>query len=317
MEAKFNLPQIRESMNLVETLRLLGYQPIRKSGGELFYLSMLRDNDSTPSFCVNEKSQLWYDHGMGKGGSVIEFALAYFSNLSFKDAITELLKLNGQLQGESANRQGPERERQTSLLLREPTYIIREDKSLGNNSSITAYLKSRDIYEVASPFLKELYYSIKLKDNSRKELFAAAWQNELGGWEVRNANFKGCLNKKAMSFISGDNQKLVLFEGMIDFLSWKKLFPQENCSALILNTLSFLAPAIQRAMPYARVEVFFDHDQAGRKATAEVLKSLSASVDMSGLYAGYNDFNEKLQNTLLEGEINRFSASASRTFPVR
>lgn len=316
MEAKFNLPQIRESTHLVETLRLLGYEPIRKSGGELFYLSMLRDNDSTPSFCVNEKSQLWYDHGMGKGGSVIEFALAYFSNLSFKDAITELLKLNRQFEGESPNRQGPLRDRQTSLLLREPTYIIREDKSLGHNSSITAYLKSRGIYEVASPFLKELYYSIKLKDNSRKERFAAAWQNELGGWEVRNANFKGCLNKKAMNFISGDKQKLVLFEGMIDFLSWKKLFPQENSSALILNTLSFLAPAIQRAMAYASVEVFFDHDKAGRKATAEVLSSHPFSVDKSPLYAGYNDFNEKLQNTLLETE-NSYSAHASRNFPAR
>ena len=315
MEAKFNLIDIRESTDLVSVLRLLGYEPLRKSGGELFYLSMLRDNDSAPSFCVNERSGLWYDHGMGKGGSVIEFALAYWSNLSFGDAIAELLKLSGQLEGERVT--GPERPMQTSLSMREHTYIIREDKPLGNNSSITAYLKSRNIYEVASPYLKELYYTVKLQDNTRKDFFAAAWQNELGGWEVRNANFKGCLDKKAMSFISGNGDKLNLFEGMIDFLSWKKCFPNENASSLILNTLSFLAPAIQRALHYAQVEVFFDHDQAGRKATTEVLKAISTSVDKSSLYTGYNDFNEHLQNSSPAHKQQNLSVPYSKAGPGR
>ncbi|MFC3560188.1 toprim domain-containing protein [Pedobacter jamesrossensis] len=315
MDTKFDLVNIRESTDLVNILKLLGYEPLRKSGGELFYLSMLRENDSSPSFCVNEKSGLWYDHGMGKGGSVIEFAISYWSNLPFKDAINELLKLSGQLPGEPINRaQGV---KQTSLLMREPSYIIREVKPLGSNTSITNYLKSRGIFEVAQGHLKELYYSIKLQDNSRREVFAAAWQNELNGWEVRSMNFKGCLDKKAMSFIAGNDSKINLFEGMMDFLSWKKLFPGEPSSALILNTLSFLNPALERAKTFAVVELFFDHDKAGRKATAEALSIIPGSTDGSGFYAGYNDFNEKLQNLLSEGKYLNSSADELRKGPVR
>ena len=315
METKFNLTSIRESTDLVSTLKLLGYEPLRKSGGELFYLSMLRDNDSSPSFCVNEKSGLWYDHGIGKGGSIIEFALSYWSNLPFRDAINELLKLSGQLPGEIVNR--PQQIKQTSLLMREPSYIIREVKPIGSNNSISAYLKSRGIFEVAQGYLKELYYSVKLKDNSRREVFAAAWQNELNGWEVRNMNFKGCLDKKAMSFIAGNDSKINLFEGMMDFLSWKKLFPNEPSSALILNTLSFLTPALEKAKIYPEVALFFDHDKAGLKATAEALASIPGSTDGSGLYAGYNDFNEKLQDLLSGGKHLSPAVYEFKKGPVR
>ena len=315
METKFDLIVIRESTDLVSTLKLLGYEPLRKSGGELFYLSMLRDNDSSPSFCVNEKSGLWYDHGMGKGGSVIEFALSYWAHLPFKDAINELLKISGQLPGELVNR--PQQVKQTSLLMREPSYIIREVKPLGTNNSISDYLKSRGIFEVAQDYLKELYYSIKLQDNTRREVFAAAWQNELDGWEVRNMNFKGCLDKKAMSFIAGNDSKINLFEGMMDFLSWKKLFPSDPSSSLILNTLSFLTPAMERAKIYPAVEVFFDHDKAGRKATAEVLASMPHAIDSSAIYAGYNDLNEKLQNLLAKGIQLNSAAQEFKKGPIR
>jgi len=315
METKFDLIAIRESTDLVSTLKLLGYEPLRKSGGELFYLSMLRDNESSPSFCVNEKSGLWYDHGMGKGGSVIEFALSYWAHLSFKDAINELLKISGQPPGEIVNR--PTQVKQTSLLMREPSYIIREVKPLGTNASISAYLKSRGIFEVAQDYLKELYYSIKLQDNTRKEVFAAAWQNELDGWEVRNMNFKGCLDKKAMSFIAGSDSKINLFEGMMDFLTWKKLFPSDPSSTLILNTLSFLTPAIERAKIYPSVEVFFDHDKAGRKATVEALASMPHAIDSSAIYTGYNDLNEKLQNLLSKGIQLNSSAQESKKGPIR
>ncbi|MDN3586150.1 toprim domain-containing protein [Pedobacter aquatilis] len=315
METRFELNQIRESTDLVGVLSKLGHEPIKKSGAELFYLSPLRDNDSAPSFCVNERSGLWYDHGMGKGGSVIEFALAYWFNLSFKEAITELLKLSGQMYGELAQRSHSYK--QTSMSMREPSYIIRGSQSLGNNPSITAYLKSRGIFDVAVPFLKELQYSIKMPDKSRKELFAAAWQNELGGWEIRSPKFKGCLDKKAMNYILGDNSSIKLFEGMMDFLSWKKLFPEENSSILILNSLSFIEPAIERAKEYSSVDAFFDHDTAGRKATDLLLRAIPNAIDKSGLYAGYNDFNEKLQVWIATEHIKDFPLKQVRTGPIR
>ncbi|RZJ19972.1 MAG: hypothetical protein EON51_16225, partial [Acinetobacter sp.] len=135
---------------------------------------------------------------------------------------------------------------------------------------------------------------------TRREMFAAGWQNEQGGWEVRNAYFKGCLGKKAMSFIPGNPECIVLFEGMMDFLTWKRLSGKNDASILILNSLSFLNPAIQRIKDYHKAEIFFDHDRSGRNATKEILKNLPYCIDSSQIYQGFNDFNEKLQSMLNE-----------------
>lgn len=298
---RFDLNQIRASITLIETLSRLGYEPLRKSGGELFYLSMLRDNDSAPSFCVNEKAGLWYDHGMGKGGTVIDFALHYWSNLSFREAMEELIKVSGNSVNEIQGR--PFVPRQTELIFHSPGYIIRESKELGGNRSIRNYLQGRGILDASANYLKELYYSVKLNNGTRREMFAAGWQNELGGWEVRNAYFKGCLGKKAMSFMPGNPEFIVLFEGMMDFLTWKKLSPLQDASVLVLNSLSFLNSAIQRAGEYKTVELFFDHDAAGKKATMLALSELPQAMDQSGRYEGYNDFNEKLTAMINAGKV--------------
>jgi len=290
-ENRFDLKEIREHTDLVSLLSKLGHEPIRRSGGELFYLSMLRDSDTTPSFCVNEKLGLWYDHGLAKGGTVIDFAIAYWSGCNFREAIE---KLAGASLGISLPL--PQRKHsQTELPLRHPSYQIREVKEKITNPSISAYLAQRGVLEVAAPYIKEIYYSIKKENGKRMELFAAGWENDRGGWEVRNSYFKGCLGKKSMKFISGDS-RLAVFEGMMDFLSWKLEQPGDRASVLILNSVAFLKPAMQFAKDYSGIELFFDHDPSGKKATEEFLKSFPRAADRSDLYLGYNDYNEKIQH---------------------
>jgi len=295
-ENRFNLEKIREETNLIALLAKLGYHPVKRSAGELFYLSMLRNNDTMPSFCVNEKAGIWYDHGLGKGGNVIDFALNYWPQLGFRESIVRLLEAYGSaytepLQGKPA---------QMEIPLRHPSYLVREVRELGGNPAIGNYLAQRGILAAANGFIKEVYYSIKKQDGNRTELFAAGWQNDLGGWEVRNSLFKGCLGKKSMSFISGDQGKLSVFEGMMDFLSWRMEYPESRASILILNSVSFLKPAIQKASEYAQVEIFFDHDPSGRKSSEEFLNKLSYSKDCSVIYQGYNDYNEMIQHRLRE-----------------
>ena len=64
---------IKEQVTLAGLLARLGYQPVRPGGHELVYHSMLRKDDRTPSFSVNDALGVWYDHGTGKGGNVIDF----------------------------------------------------------------------------------------------------------------------------------------------------------------------------------------------------------------------------------------------------
>jgi hypothetical protein len=59
---------IKEQVSLVDLLARLGFEPVRRSGKELMYLSMLRESDTKPSFAVNELLNVWFDHGSGKAG---------------------------------------------------------------------------------------------------------------------------------------------------------------------------------------------------------------------------------------------------------
>lgn len=293
-ENKYDLSKIREETDLVTLLSKLGYQPVKRSAGELFYLSMLRDTDTMPSFCVNEKLGIWYDHGLAKGGNIIDFALSYWPALSFRESIGKLLEVYGNPNTLLLKT----RPAQIEIPLKHPSYLIREIRELGGNPAISNYLAQRGISAAAEGFIKEVYYSIKKENGYRKELFAAGWQNDLGGWEVRNSLFKGCLGKKSMSFISADPHKLAVFEGMMDFLSWRTEYPENRASALILNSVSFLKPAIKKASEYPEVDIFFDHDPSGRKSTEEFLKSLAYSKDCAEIYKGFNDYNEKIQHDL-------------------
>ncbi|RZK33336.1 MAG: DNA primase, partial [Hymenobacter sp.] len=63
--------------DMVHYLSELGHQAQKIRGEDYWYLSPLRE-EKTASFKVYRKGNVWYDHGMGKGGSVVDFCLAYF-----------------------------------------------------------------------------------------------------------------------------------------------------------------------------------------------------------------------------------------------
>ncbi len=65
-----------KQMDIVQYLSSIGYEPAKIRNCDYWYLSPLRD-EKTPSFKVNRKLNRWYDHGIGKGGNVIDFAILY------------------------------------------------------------------------------------------------------------------------------------------------------------------------------------------------------------------------------------------------
>ena len=75
-------------LDLVEYLQDLGHHPQKIRGNDYWYLSPLR-SEKTASFKVNRKLNLWYDHGLGKGGSLIDFGVLYF-NCSVKEFLERL-----------------------------------------------------------------------------------------------------------------------------------------------------------------------------------------------------------------------------------
>jgi len=82
-------------IDLVDYLYLLGYQPQKIRNNDYWYLSPLRE-EKEASFKVNRKKNAWYDHGLGRGGDVIEF-VAQFFNCNVNEALQKISSFIRQL----------------------------------------------------------------------------------------------------------------------------------------------------------------------------------------------------------------------------
>jgi hypothetical protein len=281
-----NAKELKEQASLVNLLARLGFQPVKKSTREHLYRSMLRDSDTKPSFSVNDELGVWFDHGTLKGGNIIDFGLAYWKQFSFNEVVEKIQEICAVTPNNRITRpRSP---------VKIPHYIIEEIKDLGTHPAITAYIKSRGIFEIAIDRMNEVYYYVEDDKGQRKHFFAAGWQNENGSWEVRNKYFKGCLGHKGITFIPGHKKNLTVFEGYINYLSWKAENPSVNDSVLILNTLALLIAGIAKAKEFSSIDIYFDRDAAGHVATKEFVKALPYATDRSEAYLNYNDYNDKL-----------------------
>ncbi|OOG19630.1 hypothetical protein BWD42_06885 [Sphingobacterium sp. CZ-UAM] len=301
METKRNAEQIKNEVSLVDFLSRLGHQPSQKSGKELFYKSMLR-KENTPSLCVNDQLDVWFDHGGAnlsgiKGGNVIDFALAYWHPITFREAlnkINEIMNVPTKIAFVDSERKKRPRQKATRLA----NYKIQDIKELGNNPAIEKYLKKRGIWEQAQGKVKEVYYSIETGPKKGRFYFSAGWKNENDGWELRNKigvfDFKSCLGRKGVSVFSGDLDRLSMFEGFLDYLSWKKDNPDATDSILVLNSVNLLDIAIKKACGFPNIDVYFDRDNAGETAFKQLKKVLPQAKDCSETYSNFKDYNEML-----------------------
>jgi DNA primase len=64
-------------IDLVDYLQSIGHEPSKLRGNDYWYHSPLR-NEKEPSFKVNRSKNVWYDHGLGKGGTLVDFAMEYY-----------------------------------------------------------------------------------------------------------------------------------------------------------------------------------------------------------------------------------------------
>src|SRR5829696_1689253 len=80
--------------DLVDYLLQLGYKPQKIRGDDWWYLSPLRQ-EKMPSFKVDRKLNLWYDHGIGKGGNLVDFGVLFF-RCSVKEFLQKLTERPGQ-----------------------------------------------------------------------------------------------------------------------------------------------------------------------------------------------------------------------------
>jgi len=271
----------------------LSLSPSRERPGETWYLSPLH-KERTPSFKVDLQKNVWYDHGIGEGGTIIDLVMK-LKNVSAKEALKEIEDVAGGSPSFSFL-PAPVVSTPSSSFPGHSGFEIASVKSLQNPVLIDYLTRSRGIsIEVAKKFVVEVYFR---REGSQKNLFAVGFKNDKGGYETRNALYKGNIGGKAVTTLKGEGAtgKMAVFEGFMDFLSMLTYFNMEKLTddVIVLNSLSLLPSTLPILKEHEEVKLFLDRDDAGREAVTEIGRVHAGAKDYSGLYKGFKDANEWL-----------------------
>jgi len=269
-----------KEMDMVSYLSALGHEPSKISNNDFWYLSPLRD-EKTPSFKVNRKLNRWYDHGLGKGGNLIDFAILYHGC-----TVGELLQsLSGNL-----SLQKPVFRQSVKEEEAENRITIVRDCTL-SSYALLRYLNQRRIsVEVADRYCREVHYEL-----GGKTYYGIGFKNDLGGYEIRNPYFKASSSPKGMTTFDNGADEVVVFEGFTDFLSFKSIHqnePEERFDFAVLNSVSFFEKARPFMERHEAIRLYLDRDTAGQNYSRYALSLSEKYRDESSLYRHYKDFND-------------------------
>lgn len=262
-----------DNKTITDFLQEHGHQPTSVRGDNWWYLSPLRD-ERTASFKVDVNKNVWYDFGLGKGGNLRTLVKLLLHGNNYD------LPSDHFFETEHPKTRLPEKGNASfsDITIMELT-----------NHFLFSYLKRRGISEtIAAKYCKEIHYT-----NRGKRYYAIGFGNRCGGYEIRNAYFKGCISPKDISVIEHGDDDCHVFEGFIDFLSYVEM--SGDCDAVVLNSVINITKALSILNKYHKVYCHLDNDEAGRNATKQIMRACPSDViDVSSEYAESKDVNEFL-----------------------
>ncbi|MBE7172352.1 MAG: toprim domain-containing protein [Williamsia sp.] len=281
---------------LSSILQKIGSMPVKQRGSELWYHSPFR-KERTPSFHIHAAKNVWYDFGEAKGGNVVHFVCAYLQRKNEDDTIVDALRwLNNMEPSQTVVPFSKEdlKEYGKALQLRKASAL--------RHPSFVSYLSSRGIpLALARKYLKEVCVR---NLHTGKNFFALGFENENGGYELRNKVFKGCIAPKTISFIRGNTPlpaDIHVFEGFMDFLSalTKQKDNRFEGDVIVLNSLICLPQAFPyiKDYSYKTLYTWLDNDATGKEAN-RILQGFAAKQGslvfkpMNETYATHKDVNE-------------------------
>ena len=276
---KINAEKARK-ISIISYLKRQGIDYVRQSGQNFFFLSPFR-SEADPSFKVNAEKNIWFDFGAGIGGSIIDLVMK-MNNIGFSDA---LKVLSGCADISSFSFHRPKNQ--------EGRIQINHIQDL-QNKALIQYLQQRKIScQTAFPYVKEAYFKV-----SGTQYFALAFENDKGGFELRNKFWQGGNSPKYYRTVNGRNANaLNIFEGFMDFFSALEYFgvKQSVNDTVILNSNSNLKHLIPILPKYKVVYAYLDNDTSGKNAFLDIRKhARQVKYAAQILYPNHKDFNDYL-----------------------
>lgn len=286
-----NAKQAKE-LDLVEFIARMGHSPSKIRGNDIWYRSPIRPDEHTPSFKIDARKNIWYDFGLGQGGTIIDLVQHLYKMQDVARALSVISDISG------GGYMAPPVPARTERIVEAPVEkpVIERVESI-SDASLEAYLTSRAIpLDLARLYLEQVSYRI-----GERHYMALAFRNNSQGYEIRNPYFKGTLGSKDVSFLRAPNRTdASIFEGVFDFLSVLAYYGRDRprSSVLILNSVGMLERGIGelREAGTTRLATYLDNDPAGREALVRLEAESWEVANESGLYVGYKDFNEFLKH---------------------
>lgn len=248
-----------------------------------WYYSPFR-KENYPSFHITSIKNIWYDHGTGQGGNILDLVMS-LDSVDLSGAIKILSEVKPTDQIIRYFPSGKSNESKT---------VIDRITEL-NNVQLLSYLDERQItHSVARKWCKEINYHI-----ADRNYYSIGFPNHLGGWELRNRFCKNCVSPKSITVIKGTNE-VILFEGFFDFLSFHTLYKMTtDQTKIVLNSLALLPEAIPLLTRARKIITFLDNDSAGQEACKKITERFPKKNVVhlsSSIYPTHNDLNDYLIN---------------------
>ena len=276
-----NCKQANTQISIRNVLESFFLFPSKDNSKTAFYFAFDRE-EKTPSLFVNFVKNIAFDFGTGKKYDVISLVQG-IKQCSVSQALEYLSQFN--------------------FSFKEQMYNITKDGSKYEILSISEvkhyaliqYLKERRI-ENNIHLLKEIHYKV-----SNKKYFGIGFKNDANGYEVRNKYSKICIGRKDITTIKNKSNNLRIFEGFMDYLSFKqmeKALKKALSDYVILNSVTMIVKLEKIIKSYEKIELYFDNDEAGNRATNEVKRLNPYVKDNRILYQNYKDLNDFIMSKL-------------------
>ena len=278
-----NIQQIKEKYTCLD---YLGDRVVRKVANGYLARCPWRD-DKNPSLTVSLNGRGWKDQATGEHGNLIKMVQRC---LNTKD-LSRVCAVFGSITPFSFHQ----------------SKILDKGKEKGNgfafcdivplqNRVLYAYLGARRINTtIAKQFLKEAHYGFKVREDGRY-LFALAYANDKGGYELRSNFYKGSTSPKGITthwFIDG--APVVVFEGFFDMLSFATLCGGVKHNYIVLNSIVNKEAALEVLKNLSnQVYLCLDNDRGGDDATSWFLHQLPLAKDIRQRFAPSKDVNDYL-----------------------
>ena len=268
--------------------------PLRKTSSGWYLYRCPWKEDRKPSLNVSPNGKVWMDKSTGKEGGIIELVQTCLNTKDFKVVCAEFDSSSF-----SMSKTLDYKKEKDIECSRFASFSVMPLQSRG----LYAYLTKRRINtSIARQFLQEAHYSFQERTDGRY-LYALAYQNDKGGYELRGAPYIGNLDgykggtspKGITTHFDREDAPTVVFEGFMDMLSFATLCGSVKHNYVVLNSTAMVASAIEVLKPLRnQIYLCLDNDKSGNDATRQLMDALPEAKDIREKFAPAKDVNDYL-----------------------